>query len=133
MFSHAYLSIFGLAILLLASLNFICSCVYSFCSFRFFTSAVSLFRYFTLLGLSVLITFNKSTLFALTTTSIFGRGTFIKLGSGFNYLASIASFCFNRFRHGFLLVRKLRLEPLQTQYLCGSAYYINSLGSVNGK
>ncbi len=54
--------------------------------------------------------------------SVFTSFLIMKFGEFFNFLATSTSFCFNWFRHGFFLVKKLCLEPLQTQYLCGSFY-----------
>ena len=48
---------------------------------------------------------------------------FAKLGKFFSLLARIASSRYNLLRHGFSLIKKLCLEPLQTTYLCGFSYY----------
>ncbi len=48
---------------------------------------------------------------------------FMKITNGPKLLASRTSFCYTLLRHGFSLIKKLCLEPLQTQYLCGSLYY----------
>ncbi len=51
------------------------------------------------------------------------RRILIECRKRFFGLASRASFCYSELRHGFFLVKKLCLEPLQAQYLCGSIYY----------
>ena len=69
---------------------------------------------------------------ALRLKSVFRGSSFIKLRNELNFLADTALFCFNGFRHVLFLVKKLCLEPLQAQYLCGSLYCNQSLGNVNG-
>ncbi len=54
---------------------------------------------------------------------IFRDTIFIKLRKWFNFLALRTLFCYGLLRHGFFLIKKLCLEPLQDQFLCGSLYY----------
>ncbi len=107
-----------------------CFCILPVGEFSFFASAMTLFRYFTLLGLLIAAALYKSTLFALTTTSIFRTGTLVKFRGGFNLLASRALLCYDDFGHGFFLIKKLCSEPLQARYLCGSLYYTGLAGGV---
>ncbi len=61
------------------------------------------------------------------------RGVLVKFRKLFFGIALRASFCYNVLRHGFFLTKKLCLEPLQAQYLCGSFYYSLSLQKYNQK
>ncbi len=60
--------------------------------------------------------------FTVTAKAIEITFVFVELGSWMKFLASRTLFCYDCFRHGFFLIKKLCLEPLQTQYLCGSLY-----------
>ena len=71
-----------------------------------------------------------STTFALPLETVFCTAILRKFSDWFNLLASAALFCYDCFRHGFFLIKKLCLEPLQTQYLCGLFYYTNYSGGV---
>ena len=62
--------------------------------------------------------------FAFIAMPIFSCVVIVKFRDCFGLLATSASFCYDWFRHGFFLIKKLCLEPLQTQYLCGSFRYI---------
>ena len=85
----------------------------------FTTSIVSIF---TFLSLSIFFLCLCLALLTLVKKSILSCATFRKFGSGLELLAGTTSFCYSWFRHGFFLIKKLCLEPLQTQYLCGSFY-----------
>ncbi len=60
---------------------------------------------------------------------IFSSFCFIKTINGFNFFASTTSFCYDLLRHGFFLIKKLCLEPLQDRFLCGSLYYTRVEGA----
>lgn len=60
----------------------------------------------------------------------FARFIFVKFTKQFNGFACRAFSCYILFRHGFFLIKKLCLEPLQTQYLCGLLYYNTNGGDV---
>lgn len=57
---------------------------------------------------------------------VFHCSVFMKFRDFLNFLAMTALFCYDWFRHGFFLLKKLCLEPLQAQYLYGSSYYATS-------
>ncbi len=58
---------------------------------------------------------------------------FVKLRNVFYFFAVAASFCYNWFRHGFFLFKKLCLRAVQTQYLFGSLYITNSCTFCQGE
>ncbi len=62
----------------------------------------------------------RKTGFTPTIISVFSKSVLAKVGQWQDLCAIGTSFCF---RHGFFLVKKLCLGPLQAQYLCGSFYY----------
>jgi len=90
-------------------------------------SAFFAISYFAFFGASVLSTAQPLALFTTPLKAIFSRFIFIKLAERLNVIALRALFCYNLLRHGFFLIKKLRLEPLQTQYLCGLFYYTTFL------
>lgn len=100
--------------------------------FPFFASTAPPLCYFALFSLLISAALYKSALFALTTTSIFGLGAFIKIGSVFNFLASRTLFCyFSLLKHGFFLLKKLCIELVIRPFLVASSfYYTTSLGGV---
>jgi len=57
---------------------------------------------------------------------------FEKFSKWFCLLASVAGFCFNWFRHGFLLIRKSCLGPIASYTLAVGSLYCNS-NKVNFK
>jgi len=59
--------------------------------------------------------------------------TCTEFGNIFDFFARVTLSCYNLFRHGFFLIKKLCLEPLQTQYLCGSFYYNRDMYNVKGE
>ena len=67
---------------------------------------------------------------ALPVNPIFGCAIFVKIRHLLSSLAFRACFCYDWFRHGFFLSKKLCSEPLQAQYLCGSLYCSTSRGVV---
>lgn len=108
-------------------LNGIINGIAGFNSFRKFSSMFSTFTYCNFSSFFALIVMFKIyffAIFAFALKSIFSGTIFVKLRNFFNFLAFGTSFCFNRFRHGFFLCKKLCLEPLQDQFLCG-LFYIN--------
>lgn len=84
---------------------------------------------FALFTTMILFSLRSTTLLAISTMTIFRVRSCIIPRYWFNFLAGRASFCFNRIRHGFFLVKTV-LEPQQTQYLCGSFYYITQGAQV---
>ena len=68
--------------------------------------------------------------FTITAMTGFFRTVFVKFRKWFGFFALGTSFCYDSFRHGFFLHKKLCLEPLQTQYLCGSFYYNNKHSQI---
>ena len=70
---------------------------------------------------------------AFIMVTIFANFVAIKLRNRLEFLALRASFCYSWFRHDFFLIKKLCLEPLQTQYLCGSLHCNTFLLKVNQK
>ncbi len=68
-------------------------------------------------------------IFASPIKIVFSRFVLKKLTKGFNFFTSSTFLCYDWFRHGFFLIKKSCLEPLQDRFLCGSSYYmLNSAG-----
>ncbi len=87
-------------------------------------------RRFAFFCASVFLISYSFALFASRMKTVFPRLVLVKCTNWLIFLAFIASFCFNWFRHGFFLIKKLCLEPLESQSLCGSLYYISLFGGV---
>ncbi len=109
-FGHAFFVTICLAILFMIRHTFYRPVIFlrSFSSgkFSFLALGITYTTYFTLASMSIFPIF------------IFRK--FIKMS---NLFAFRALFCYDWFRHGFFLTKKLCLEPLQTHYLCGLFYY----------
>ncbi len=92
------------------------SCLSGLTFFALFTSFT---RCFIFIGFSI-------TYYAFLTPrakSVPPRFVSVKLRNWLNFLALGTRFCYDLLRHGFFLIKRLCLEPLQTQYLCGLFYY----------
>ncbi len=101
---------FTLFCLVIASSGFL---IYSF---AFFALPISLLTNFGFWCFRELLRVITITYFAITTSASFFGTVFIKIRKGFNFFALRTSFCFNWFRHGFFLTKKLCLEPIAAQY-----------------
>ncbi len=97
-------------------LAFFASFVFKICKQLFF---------FTSFGSLPLSDKSTTAYFAGVAKAVFFSPIVIKFRNSFNLIATGASFCYDLLRHGFFLIKKSCLEPLQTQYLCGS-FYINT-------
>ena len=88
-------------------------------SITFYSQFHACFAFF-----GLLINFPKLfiTQFANRLMAIFSFRGLMKINNRLNHLASPACFCYNWFRHDFFLIKKLCLEPLQGQSLCGLFY-----------
>lgn len=117
------LAFFSLLIVFLAGLAFFASFVTTTNRFAFFALEVAFSANFVFLCLLVLPVEVFLACFALVLIAIFFATVFTKFREMFGLLALVATFGYDWFRHGFLLFRKLCLEPRQTQYLCGSFYF----------
>ncbi len=69
-----------------------------------------------------------STGIATSLVSIFSATIFAKFFNRLNFLATTAFFCFNWFRHGFFLFKKLCLEPITAHTVVGSFYNNGLIG-----
>ena len=95
-----------------------------FCSyFIWIRNTVSCATVFTIFALPVLFLVGICAIFTRIIIAITSGLAFVKFRNEFNLLAATASSCYNRFRHGFFLIKKLCLEPLQDRFLCGSLYF----------
>ena len=96
-------------------------------SFTLFGLIVSFLVSFALVAFSV--SFVAS--FALGLQAVFCRTVLTKFRNRFNFLAIVASFCFNSFRHGFLQHRKLCLRAgCRLRPAVGLFYYNRKVGIV---
>ena len=86
--------------------------------------------YFTFFSVSILLMSFSLALFTSPTKVIPSGFVFEKFTKRFNFFALPARFCYNWFRHGFSLIKKLCLEPLESQSLCGSSYYTSLFEGV---
>lgn len=104
-------------------------------SFPFFRFAVFDFDisgyFFASFCFSVSVTIIQMAAFTITFITITASWVLVKFRNRFGFLANSAGFCYDLLRHDFFLSKKLCLEPLQTQYLCGSLHYTTSWGTVN--
>ena len=95
--------------------------------------AISAFRESPMLR--VPICFSMCFIACLATVFVFAWRCVVcgKLRQWLDNLAFVASLCYDRFRHGFLLVRKLCLGPIKGhEPLVGSSHYSSLLLSVKG-
>ncbi len=97
----------------------------------FFT--VLFFYYFAVWCVSVISPCGLAALSTLKAEVVVRVFIFAKILAGLNFLAMRTSFCFNWFRHGFFLIKKLCFEPLEGRSLCGSFYYIPSCTFCQGE
>ena len=113
---------------------FACEFAEIFASFCFHIFEITLFMHsVAFFGLPVSFIAVILAKFAIILIAIFFCAILMKFRNYLNNLAMTTSFCFNSLRHGFFLIKKLCLEPLQTQYLCGS-FYCNSFSlNINKK
>ena len=110
-----------------------------FCYIVFAITSLGLFVFIACSMLSVgqLATFALKIVFtAILTmwfTAIFCSGIPEKFSNRFGLFALSASFCYDWIRHGFFLLKKSCLKPLQTQYLCGLflSYQITNKRQLN--
>ena len=114
------------------------SCYFSFfasivfCLYNSFPFLVGFCPISPLLALIVFSTTMFVADFTLPLQAVFSKAVLLKLRNGFNLLATATSFCYDGFRHGFFLFKKLCFEPLQTRRLCGFSHYTTIRGNVNG-
>lgn len=73
---------------------------------------------------------NRLARLAISTKPVLCAAIFGESRNRANFFARTALFWYDRLRHGFFLLKKLCLEPLQALRLCGSCYYIISAGGV---
>lgn len=117
-FPYILLTFWSLAIYLFSSLVFITIMVAFSCQYSFF-------------GFTILLLVDFTTTPALTLKPIFATIRFIKLRNMLNLLASATLFCYDGFRHGFFLVKKLCLEPFVGHSPAYGLFYFNTfLGGV---
>jgi len=129
----ATFTFFGLVVSLSDNLTFFALQVSFISSLAFSALFVFFLSYFALAALAesstgcsafftLAITF--CAIFTVAFKTTFPIKSFKKLRNGLYFFAYRASFCYDRFRHGFFLVKKLRLEPITAQTVVGS-FYIN--------
>ena len=75
------------------------------------TFLATVYRDFSFCGFRISRIKNSPTWVAVVLKAVFFGSIFAKFLSGFNFLAMVASFCYDGLRHDFLLNRKLCLEP----------------------
>ena len=92
--------------------------------FTLFALSVSVPTFFTLFTLPIPF----FTCLALILIAIFAFTIWVKFRNRFDLFAIATSFCYDLFRHAFLLTRKSCLEPLESQSLCG-LFYCNTTKS----
>ena len=77
-------------------------------------------------GFTVSSSGNTLTNSAIILFTIFRCTILLKFRKCLNFLATRTSFCFNQFRHGFFLVKKLCLEPFTEPISVFGLFYCNS-------
>ncbi len=102
-----------------AHLTFLCLVIAFTGSFTLLTASVQFFGGLRVVAL--LVGFNAS--FTFTLVSILVARVIVKLRDWLKLFASVASFCYDWFRHGFFLIKKSCLEPSGSQPPYGSCYY----------
>ncbi len=100
----------------------------SMSSFAFIALGVMSFNHFAIFAFTILLLVKFLASFTLSVKSIFFTAVFTKLRERFDLFAMKALFCYDRLRHGFLLTRKLCLEPVAVHSVIGLSYYSVSLG-----
>jgi hypothetical protein len=104
-------------------------CTFPFFGFLPFRERLAMYS-FTFRALSIHFISLATTFTARGTKPIFFLFVLMELRNGLNFLALGTRFCYDLLRHGFFLIKRLCLEPLQTQYLCGSFNYTTFLSGV---
>lgn len=90
---------------------------------------VTSIRHSPFIAFAVLLLNNFVASLTLTTIPISLGSILVKSRQWLNLFALRALFCYDWFRHGFFLCKKLCFEPLESQPLCGfSSLYHNSRG-----
>lgn len=120
--------------------------IFGFCTFTFVCLSVFLAANFTLLAFIVAflgscpalsslsrLKIGILALFTGTLQSIGSFSIFAELRSGFNFLATRASFCFNWLRHVLFLIKRVCLELVTAHTVAGLFYYTAYSGGVKGK
>ena len=103
--------------------SFFCFSIFT-CFFSIFFASLNYapfyFCFFGLIMFSVIFLFTD---FTVRDKTIFVSATPMKLRQRFNFFTLRTSFCYNRFRHGFFLIKKLCLEPV-TKYAFVAGLFI---------
>lgn len=107
--------LFSFFVCLLVLFEFIGRLIFNSPFFVLFSLSLTLLIYYC--ANLTFILFSQSRVFAI-----------VKFSEGFNFFAFVTSSCFNWFRHGFFLTKKLCLEPITAHTVVGSLYY-----TINGR
>ncbi len=105
---------------------FICFVFFGFSIFVHIFTHI-LFSFF---GLAIFFIPFTSASFTDKLAAFFSRVVFMKFSERFRLFAFRTLRSYDSFSHFRFLSKRSWLEPLQTQYLCGSSYYSNNMGDV---
>ena len=128
-FPARFLASLCLVVLFLIFFGFFSLPIFSLVCFGFFCFSIFFLITFLVYFISFTLLIRFHTYFTKTRITIFSTAILVELKKWFNLVAFRTIFraisYFDWFRHDFFLIKKLCLEPLQSQSLYGSFYYTN--------
>ncbi len=107
-------------------------CPYSTC-FTLWGLLISYIGAFSCISLFIIAFLLVAANLAIIKMPIFASSLFVKFKERFNCVALVTLLCYDWFRHGFFLFKKLRLEPVTAQTATGLSNCTPCWEDVNGK